>query len=262
MKEYIAETEIPGTLVSQWQLQVISHRYYFAAQFISGKEVLEVGCGPGLGLGYLSRSAKRVVGGDIIMDSLRLAQNHYNGRVGLACMDAHKLPFRNDCFDVAISLAAVIYLDLPVFLAECRRILRKNGILIINSPNKDIPGFQESRLSNKYYSANELFKLLKENDFDVELFGAFPADNQSGTTRQKLRQTFMEKAGKTLDMVPKGGAIKALLNKSIYHKTILKAEIDDDMAENVQLVPISCHSPDFRHRILYAVAHAREYETS
>ncbi len=254
MKEYISETEIPGTVVSEWQMQVISHRYYFAAQFISNKEVLEVGCGPGLGLGYLSRNAKMVVGGDIMLDSLRLARKHYDGRVGLTCMDAHKLPFRNDCFDAVICLAAVIYLDLPVFLAQCQHILKKDGVLILNSPNRDIPGFQESRLSNKYYSAHEMFNLLKKYNFDAELFGAFPVDDKAGTIQQKLRQAFMEGAGKILDIVPKGKAIKALLNKSIYHKTILKAEIDDNIAENVQPVPIPCDSPDFRHRILYVVA--------
>lgn len=61
---FIPETEIPGIKVSWDQLQIICHRYYFASKFVLGKRVLEVGCGPGLGLGYLSRNTKQVVGGD------------------------------------------------------------------------------------------------------------------------------------------------------------------------------------------------------
>ena len=38
-----------------------------AARLASGKDVLEVACGPGIGLGYLQRRAARVVGGDYVI---------------------------------------------------------------------------------------------------------------------------------------------------------------------------------------------------
>jgi len=261
-KNFISETEMPGTKVTKDQLQIICHRYYFTSKFVSGKRVLEVGCGPGLGLGYLSRSAKQVVGGDITRDILRVAQEHYRGGVGLTLMDAHKLPFRNGCFDVVVCLAAIIYLDLPVFIDECRRVLKKDGTLILNSPNRDQPGFQGSRLSNRYYSAPELFKLLKQHNFDAELFGAFPVTKPRGRSlKEKIPQTFIGGVGKILDLTPKGKAVKEWLKKFIFPPPIiLSEEIEEGMVDNVQLLLIPSDFPDVHHRILYAVAHPRDLE--
>lgn len=259
---FISETEMPGTIVTQDQLQIISHRYYFTSKFVSGKRVLEVGCGPGLGLGYLSRNANQVVGGDITRDSLRVAQEHYRGRVGLTLMDAHKLPFRNACFDVVVCLAAIIYLDLPVFIDECHRVLKKDGTLILNSPNRDQPGFYGSRLSNRYYSAPDLFKLLKQHNFDVELFGAFPVKNQiDRSIKKNLLPTILWGLGKILDLIPKGKNVKEWLKKIIYPPPIiLKEEIEDGIVDNVQSLLIPSDSPDFHHRIIYVIAHPRNPE--
>lgn len=262
---FISETEMPGTKASRDQLQIICHRYYFASKFVSEKEVLEVGCGPGLGLGYLSRNAKRVVGGDITENSLKCAHEHYMGRdrIELVSMDAHKLPFRDGCFDVVVAVAAIIYLDLHSFFDECQRILKRGGILILNTPNKDIPGFRRSALSYKYYSAPELFALLGKYHFDAELFGAFPIP--TGLPRQKfraLRSYMTVRVRKALELMPKGREIGDFLSNRIHHRTVLKEEIaDDDMRilrilENVQLEPLPCNFPDFRHRILYVIAYA------
>jgi len=63
--DYTSVTEIAGSKVSNEQLLRMAHRYHFAAGFCAGKDVLEVACGAGVGLGYLAKFAKRVVGGDI-----------------------------------------------------------------------------------------------------------------------------------------------------------------------------------------------------
>ncbi|GAH94229.1 unnamed protein product, partial [marine sediment metagenome] len=41
------------------------------------------------------------------------------------------------CFDVVICVASIIYLDVPAFLQECRRVLKKGGVFVLNTPNKD-----------------------------------------------------------------------------------------------------------------------------
>lgn len=252
---FSAETEMPGTKVSRDQLQIICHRYHIASKFVTEKEVLEVGCGPGLGLGYLSINAKRVIGGDITQNSLRYAQGHYNGRVGLVSMDAHKLPFRDSCFDVVIAVAAIIYLDLPIFFDECHRVLKKGGVLILNTPNKDIPNFQGSRLSNNYFSTPELFAILNWHHFDAEFFGAFPI------SENPMIETVIRAWGsKVLNMLPKGRVIREFFGNIIDGRNwILNEELDEELiknsgVENVQLVPLSCDCPEIQHRILYVVA--------
>src|SRR2546429_288579 len=42
---FMSETELPGRTVNRDTRQLISHRYYWASQFVSEKKVLEVGCG-------------------------------------------------------------------------------------------------------------------------------------------------------------------------------------------------------------------------
>lgn len=256
---FVSETEMPGIMVSEEQLQMICFRYYFASRFVQGKQVLEVGCGPGLGLGYLARRARRVIGGDCTEASLRRAQEHYQGKVGLLSLDAHSLPFKDSCFNVVLLFEAIYYLSQPSkFLDECHRVLKNKGILVCCLPNKDVPGFRESPLSNRYYSIPELFTLLGQHHFDAKFFGAFPTP--IGLNRmawQRFLQAMANMVAKALDLVPRGKRVKEFLRKFIFHPTVLNNEIDDEMVENIQLEPLHCGSPDFRHRILYVIANAR-----
>ena len=125
------EAELPGREITREHLQIIYSRYYFASQFVEGRQVLEVGCGPGLGLGYLSTAAERVIGGDYAEDNLRLAKNHYQDNIDLAVLDAHSLPFRDACLDTVVSMATVIYLQLDRFFTECARVLKSSTVLFV-----------------------------------------------------------------------------------------------------------------------------------
>jgi ubiquinone/menaquinone biosynthesis C-methylase UbiE len=256
---FISETELPGRKINEDTLQIIAHRYYWTSKLVSGKEVLEVGCGPSLGMGWLSRHGKHVVGGDITKDSLKLAKKHYGSRVELVCMDAHRLPIKDSCLDVVVSLAAIIYMDFPVFLDECHRVLKTGGMLIVNTPNKDIPGFRTSLLSKKYYSVPELYLLLDEHHFDTKLFGAF-------TTRQVLirNQPRFISFGRilisnTLKLLGLYELIKRVIGLGALSIT-LKQELGEEemrLVENIEVVPLPCNSPDPKHRIVYAMAQAR-----
>jgi cyclopropane fatty-acyl-phospholipid synthase-like methyltransferase len=57
--EYIHVTEIPGNKASAEQIERLYHRYHFASAFCQGKEVLEVACGAGMGLGYLAGTSTK-----------------------------------------------------------------------------------------------------------------------------------------------------------------------------------------------------------
>ena len=62
--DYLAVTELSGDEVSQEQVDRICNRYYWAGKYCAGKDVLEVACGTGQGLGYLSKLAKSLNAGD------------------------------------------------------------------------------------------------------------------------------------------------------------------------------------------------------
>lgn len=253
--DYTSVTEMPGNKVTMEQLQMIYCRYYTASKFVSGKEVLEVGCGPGLGLGYLAGRAKRVIGGDYTESSLRCAQEHYKGRIELLCLDAHALPFRDSCFDVVLLFEVIFYLAQPdKCLEEFRRVLRKGGVLILCLPNKDLPGFISSSFSIKYFSVPELFDLLGQHYYDVNVFGTFPIATDAIKQRLRLTRLMM---GKAFNLLPKGKEIKEFLKERIMGKNlILKNEIEYGIVNDFQLTPLPIDSPDFQYQLLYAIAYA------
>jgi len=244
------EAELPGMKVSREQLRIISFRYHFASQFVEGKRVLEVGCGPGLGLGYLSRKAQRVIGSDYAEDNLRLAQQHYKGSVGLTLLDAHQLPFRDNCFGVVVAMAVAIYLQLDSFFSECCRVLEPGGTLVFCIPNQDQSGFQPSALSRNYFSVPELSGKMKRY-FDARFYGAFPVAKEPPLAVR--RGTVVFKIGNALMLVPKCREISGFLSRLLHRSLILKEEIEEGIAADIKAEPIPGDCPNLQYRVLYAV---------
>ncbi|MDA2912742.1 class I SAM-dependent methyltransferase [Acidobacteriia bacterium AH_259_A11_L15] len=230
-------------------------RYHTAFQFSAGKDVLEVGCGAGHGLGYLARTAHRVVGGDYTENLLRCAQRYYQGRVPLVRLDAHHLPFQDASFDTVILFEAIYYLAAPdKFLDECHRILRPNGVLLICSANKDWSGFSPSALSTRYFSVRELHTLLSGKAFRAELFGAFPVAATSNWGRLVL---LIRAVAVSLHLIPRTMRGKELLKRVFYGLLAeIKPEIEDGMAELAPLVPIPRDSATSTYKVIFAIARA------
>ncbi len=253
------EAELPGLKLTMEAFQLICFRYYVVAQFVSGKQVLEVGCGGSVGLGYLARSADRVIGGDLSMNNLEHARESNKRKAKLICLDAHNLPFKDSYFDVVAALEVIFYLDADRFLGECYRVLKKGGTLIIELPNKDRPFFQPSPLGRDYLSAPELFVTLDRHHFDCEIFGAFPVPMQPTPSVWQKTRTI---TGKALNLVPTGKWIKTrLINLTSKAGVILKEEVGEDIengaVESIQLMPIRTDSPNHLYQILYAIARTR-----
>jgi len=259
--DYITVTEIPGAKASKEQVARLFQRYHFALPFCRDKEVLEIACGAGLGLGYIAKVARRVVGGDIDENNLRFAREHYQGRdnVVIQQMDAHKLPFDNGSFDVVILYEAVYYLAQPVlFFAECQRVLKSGGVLLICSVNKDWPDFNPSPYSTEYFSVQELHRLLAERFGSVELYGAFEASANRPADRVV---SLLKRTAVNLHLMPKTMKGKEILKRMFFGRlSPLPAEIEDGIADYVAPVPIPGEQPDRRHKVIYAVARTNTVE--
>jgi SAM-dependent methyltransferase len=65
-------------------------RYRFAAECCRGRRVLEVACGPGVGLVYLGRQAEAIVGGDLTESLLRQAHRSVQGATPLVRLQSRK----------------------------------------------------------------------------------------------------------------------------------------------------------------------------
>jgi SAM-dependent methyltransferase len=220
------------------------------------KDVLEIACGSGMGLGYLKKFARVVVGGDIDETILQFAVRQYGKRAGIELrrLNAEKLPFINDSFDVAILFEAIYYIKKPVkFVTEACRVLRPSGKLLICTVNKDWGEFNPSPFSNKYFSADELYKLLREYFAQVEVYGAFSAIPNSG--KDKIISLLKKTAAK-LDLIPESMKGKEFYKRIFFGKlTPLPGEVNDGICDYVNPVRISHNTPNHDYKILYAVAH-------
>jgi SAM-dependent methyltransferase len=254
--DYSDVTELPGERASEEQLSRLRHRYQTAARYSAGKDVLEVGCGAGQGLGYLARRARLVVGGDSTEANLGRARAHYGGRANLVRFDSHFLPFSDCSFDVVILLEVIYYLRAPdEFLAESHRVLRTNGVLLIGTVNRDWPDFHPSPWRVRYFSAPELAGRLRAHQFEVELFGACRASD--GSAREEL-VSLIKRTAVRLRLIPRTMKRKELLKRVFFGKLApIPPEIDDGPVPYAPPLPISCAIPESRFKVLYAVGHAR-----
>ncbi len=254
LADFTTVTETPGIGATNEQLSMLYTRYKSAAAFCEGKDVLEVACGAGQGLGYLAKRARHVVGGDYEARLLLLARHHYGEKMPLVRLDAHVLPFRARSFDVIILYEAIYYLSHPEwFVEECRRVLRGGGVLLICTVNREWSDFNPSPFSTRYFSARELFELLRKHQFQVELFGGFSAVRESA---RDVIALLIKRTAVALHLMPKTMKGKEFLKRVFFGKLIrLPPEIEDGMAEYSPPQPIPHDSTVSGYKVLYAVGH-------
>lgn len=256
--DYTAVSEITGYNVTHEQIQRMYTRYRFASGFCEGKDVLEVACGSGQGLGYLAKIAKRVIGGDYDENIIKIANQHYKGCVEVKKMDAHNLLFDDKSFDVVMLYEAIYYLEKPErFVNEARRLLRDGGILIICSANKDWSGFNPSPHSYKYFSVPELYDLLHGNNFnDISLYGDCPV--RAGTVIDKVISV-IKRVAVRFHVMPKTMKGKEFLKRVFMGKLVpLPPEIKDGMVEYTPPVQIHHDKPNIGYKVIYAVGSIKQ----
>jgi ubiquinone/menaquinone biosynthesis C-methylase UbiE len=253
--DYSAVTEMPGSGATREQLARLYHRYHTARQYATHKRVLEVASGTGMGLSYLAHTASSVIGGDYTPNLLHIAHSHYQDRMPLLCLDAHHLPFHSHTFDLVIIFEAIYYLpDAEEFITEARRILDKDGTLLISTVNKDWGEFAPSSFSTRYFSVPELYDLLSQKDFiELEFYGAFPTKTASF---RQMAVSLVRRLAVVLNLMPKTLTGRALLKQIFYgNLTPLPSEVSEDMATLYPLEPITTNlSNNKEYKIIYCTA--------
>ena len=110
MTAYGTITELPGNRAHRGQINILQTRYSWAADHCCDKDVAEIACGAGIGLGMLVENAKSVIGGDIDLSVLKYAEEHYKDRnIKLMKLDACEITLEDDSVDVVVCFEAIYY---------------------------------------------------------------------------------------------------------------------------------------------------------
>lgn len=253
MIDYLSVTELSGSYVSREQIERICNRYYWAGKYCHNKDVLEVACGTGQGLGYLSKIAKSLNAGDYSEKILKIAQEHYGNRIALKQFDAQNMPYKDNSLDVIILFEAIYYLpSAEKFISECRRVLRDGGRVLIATANKDLYDFNPSPYTYNYYNVVELKDLFTKQGFTVEFYGNTPVDKLS------LRQRFfrpIKKWAVKFDLVPKTLGGKRIIKRLMFGRLVkMPPEIKENMVPFTEPTKLSSSQPDKEQKVIYCVA--------
>lgn len=254
--DFTTVTEVPGVRATRSELSQMYTRYHWAASFVGGKRVLELGCGSGPGLGYFkSKGASYVVGTDIEPRNLMHAQHYYRGReiIEFNVVDAQTLPYIDGCFDVVILFEAIYYIpDAKLFFAEANRVLSREGVLLISTVNREWPQFNASPFSIWYPSASELMAALSATGFKVIAKGAFP-DEPAGLARRMV--AWGRRIAVKLKLIPDTMKGKEMLKRIFYGELLpIPNELKDEQYQLEPLRRIDPEQPQYLFVFLYIEA--------
>ena len=171
-------------------------RYCLAATLIPDHAwVLDVACGIGYGSRIMAELARpeMIIGVDISPDAIGYGLEHYHHpRVNLLCGDALKLDLGGQRFDVIVSFETLEHIEEDrAFLANLRRLLAPEGLLIISTPNEDVLPFDPSYYAYhvRHYRSAEFTRLLADGGFG--LIAAYTQhDRETGNIRRGLGGAF------------------------------------------------------------------------
>jgi SAM-dependent methyltransferase len=95
--------------------------------------ILDIGCGNGALLAYLSGKIKQGTGVDISREAIEIAvrNNRHRENLSFTVIDGPHLPFTDHSFDAVVSMLSFRYLDWDPIFREIKRVLKPGGHILI-----------------------------------------------------------------------------------------------------------------------------------
>jgi len=145
------------------------HRYAIALEFCHNKTVLDIACGEGYGSRLLANRAAHVWGVDISAETIASASEKYKcNNLAYLTGSCSSIPLESHSVDMVVSFETIEHHDQhEAMMAEIKRVLKPNGLLIISSPDKkyytDLPSYHNPFHIKELYF--EEFKNLMNSNF-------------------------------------------------------------------------------------------------
>lgn len=226
--DFASVTETAKTPISRDAVAMMYSRYRWARDQSSGRRLLEIGCGSGQGLAYLSEVASLTCGTDYYIPLVREARTAAPSTVPVLAVDAHRLPFADSSFDVVLLFEMIYYLrDFAQVLLECHRVLADDGVVLICSANPEPRGFNPSPYSERYYTVDQLKEALQAAGYVAETFAAFEVKT-SGLRAKMFGLARRIVAGTRV--VPKTMKGKTLVKRIVYGKLQVVPAVTEGIA--------------------------------
>ncbi|PND57931.1 SAM-dependent methyltransferase [Mycobacterium sp. ENV421] len=172
------ERTIPGLAEENYWFRRHEVVYRRLLDLCAGREVLEAGCGEGYGADLIASVARRVVAVDYDAATVAHVAARYP-RVDVVEGNLAALPLPDASVDVVVNLQVIEHLwDQPQFVAECARVLRPGGLLLMSTPNRITfsPGLDTpvNPFHTRELNARELAELLTDGGFAIDgVYGVF-----------------------------------------------------------------------------------------
>lgn len=144
------ETQTMPDLLRYWYLGTRARRNMMLRRFrevdaelrgSAGDRVLDVGCAWGYNVMALNRLGYHATGIDLVSDQFAVGQKiarENDAAFPVLGADVSHLPFENGVFDFVTMVETLEHIfvdDQPAALAECFRVLKKSGRLVLSTPN-------------------------------------------------------------------------------------------------------------------------------
>jgi SAM-dependent methyltransferase len=134
--EFTGERVIPGRVDPNLWNEHVS-RYHFAATFVRGGNILDVGCGAGYGTALLAAKAERAIGFDIATDAIDYARAHHGDEAEFLVASAERFPLRTGIIRTVTAFEVIEHIHAwPSLIAEAARVLEHDGVFLVSTPNK------------------------------------------------------------------------------------------------------------------------------
>lgn len=166
------ERTVPGLDVENYWFRRHEVAYLRLADRCTGRDVLEAGFGEGYGADLLAGVARSVIGVDYDESAVAHARARYP-RVEVRHGNLAELPLPDGSVDVVVNFQVIEHLwDQSQFVAECARVLRPGGVLLMSTPNRITFTPDSDTPVNPFHtrelSAAELTELLTDGGFELE----------------------------------------------------------------------------------------------